>query len=115
VVIHQLNRESERRNDNHPVLADLRDSGNVEQDADTVCFVHREAYAAERAKFSEHEDELKRLAIIDATKNDMDLIIAKNRNGPCGVVELHVDMSCNAVRDRINMAKYSEENIRRAS
>ncbi len=113
IVIHQLNRESERRNDSHPILADLRDSGNVEQDADTVCFVHREAYAMERTKISEHEEEMKRLKIIEELKNEMDLIIAKNRNGPCGAVPLFVDMSSNAVRNHLNKRYYDESNMRK--
>lgn len=115
VVIHQLNRESERRADNHPMLSDLRDSGNVEQDADTVCFVHREAYASERSKFSDPESETRRMEIAETLKHDMDLIIAKNRNGPCGVVELFVDMSSNAVRDRVRKDYSKVWTLREAS
>ncbi len=43
-VLHQLNREYANRQDKTPRLSDLRDSGKIEQDADTVCFVHRPAY-----------------------------------------------------------------------
>ena len=111
VVIHQLNRESEYRRENTPVLSDLRDSGNVEQDADVVCFVYRESYTAERTKFNDDEDETKRLEIIEATRNDMDIIVAKNRNGPCGTVELFVDMPSNAVRDRIKERYYQKDNL----
>lgn len=43
-VLHQLNRSYADRQDKTPRLSDLRDSGKIEQDADTVCFVHRPAY-----------------------------------------------------------------------
>lgn len=70
VVLHQLNRENERREDKEPKLSDLRDSGNVEQDADAVLFPHRPGYYEKKADAEE-----KRKAVI---------IVAKQRNGPTG-------------------------------
>ena len=49
VLLAQLNRASEARDDKRPTLADLRDSGELEQDADVVVFVYREAYYLERS------------------------------------------------------------------
>ena len=68
-VLAQLNRQSESRSDHRPQLADLRDSGSLEQDADMVILLHREdAYDK------------------DNRAGEADLIIAKHRNGPTGLV-----------------------------
>jgi replicative DNA helicase len=68
ILLAQLGRESEGKN---PTLADLRESGGFEQDADTVMLMHRERKLPEGARFIE-----------------TDIDIAKNRNGACGVVKL---------------------------
>ena len=74
----QLSRAPEQRQDHRPVLADLRESGAIEQDADLVMFVYRpEQYAdPERDDIAEIE-------------GDTELIIGKQRNGPTGTVDLH--------------------------
>lgn len=70
VALSQLNRGPEQRQDKKPVLADLRDSGAVEQDADVVVLIHREdLYDRESARAGE-----------------ADLLVAKHRNGPTGTV-----------------------------
>ena len=73
VALSQLNRAPETRTGKRPVLADLKDSGAIEQDADIVSFVFR-------AEQYEQDLENKGLAIID---------VAKHRNGPTGSVKLH--------------------------
>lgn len=73
IALSQLSRSVESRNPQVPQLADLRESGSIEQDADLVAFIYREAY------YNPDTDR----------QNITDLIIAKHRNGPTGVVELY--------------------------
>lgn len=91
LVLSQLNRAPEGREDHRPRMSDLRESGSIEQDADVVMLLHREDYyrSGERLELSDRqdstvyssEDSLKE-------KNTAKLIIAKQRNGPTGDVEL---------------------------
>ena len=69
VVLSQLSRESERRMDKRPTLADLRDSGAIEQDADAVVLIY-------------HPED---------TPDTVQLLVAKNRNGPTGMVACRWD------------------------
>ncbi len=73
VALSQLSRSVESRNPPIPQLSDLRESGSIEQDADIVAFIYREAY---------YNPETER-------QNITDLIISKHRNGPTGKVELY--------------------------
>ncbi len=74
IALSQLSRKPEERKNHRPILSDLRDSGSIEQDADIVMFLFREEY------YEKDRDDLKNLA---------ELIIAKNRNGEIGTVNLN--------------------------
>jgi len=100
LAVHQLNRNPEGRDNKRPELSDLRDSGRLEQDADLVLFAYRSAYYLERMKFDTQEDETERIEKLDAKRNELELIVAKQRNGPNGTIELFCDMAANAVRDK---------------
>lgn len=76
VAIAQLNREVEHRTNKRPNLADLRDSGEIEQNADNVWFLYREGYYLEQKGEEDKND------------SKTELSIAKHRNGPTGVVNL---------------------------
>jgi replicative DNA helicase len=101
LALHQLNRAVEGRDNKRPTLADLRDSGSVEQDADLVMFCYRAAYYLERMKFDDRQDEADRLRKLGETRNDLEIIIAKQRHGPTGTVDLFCDMAANAIRDKV--------------
>ena len=72
IALAQLSRNVEGRKDQRPILSDLRESGAIEQDADIVSFLYREDYG----KYEETPD------------SDVELIIAKHRNGPTGTIDL---------------------------
>ncbi len=85
VCLAQLNRGTEQREGNRPRMADLRESGSIEQDADVVMLLHREAYyhRGDPEWLADPENEGK--------ENLAELIIAKQRNGPTGIVNLTWD------------------------
>ena len=100
LALHQLNRGTEGRENKRPTLADLRNSGDLEQDADVVCFAYRESYYLERMKHDPgSQNEVQREASLEACRNTLELLIAKNRNGPTTTVTLFCDMACNVVRN----------------
>jgi len=100
LALHQLNRGVEARDNKRPTIADLRDTGNLEQDADSVMLVYRPAYYLERAREDNPELESLRLKELEAKRNILELNIAKQRNGPTATIELYVDMASNAIRDK---------------
>ena len=90
IALSQLSRQVENRDDKRPQLADLRESGSIEQDADVVMFVYREEYYREREKPGDHDLEgmLKWQQVMEAVHGKAEIIIGKQRHGPIGSVEL---------------------------
>lgn len=90
VVLSQLNRRVESRDSRRPQMADLRDSGAIEQDADAILLLHRPGYYTS-------------VNSVNATDNgDTEIILAKQRNGPTGIV--------NCIWDATSMSFCSENN-----
>lgn len=89
MVLSQLSRQVEQRPDKRPMLSDLRDSGSVEQDADVVMFVYREAYYKEREQPAKNSPEYDAWnAEFQAIRDVMEVIIAKQRQGSIGTARV---------------------------
>lgn len=86
IILSQLNRGVEMRQDKRPVLSDLRESGSVEQDADVVMFVYRDEYYN-----PETQD-----------KNIMEILIPKQRNGKVGAIKVYCNLQSQLIGDLMN-------------
>ncbi|MCE9521447.1 MAG: AAA family ATPase [Alphaproteobacteria bacterium] len=89
IALSQLSRGVDNREDKRPVLADLRESGSIEQDADQVMFVYREAYYLETKapsdtspEYAEHKVKMDRISHL------ADVLVEKNRHGPTAKIEV---------------------------
>ncbi len=92
IALSQLSRKVEDREDKRPQLADLRESGSIEQDADVVMFVFREEYYHERSKPSEDSDKFPEWQQkAERLHGRAEVIIGKQRHGPIGTVDLHFE------------------------
>ena len=100
LVLSQLSRLVEQRDNKRPQLSDLRESGSIEQDADIVMFVYRESYYLENDQPQQREKESKeafqnRIKEWEQKKLDLakrgEAIISKQRHGPTGTVDLYYD------------------------
>lgn len=92
IAMSQLSRAVEQREDKRPQLADLRESGSIEQDADVVMFIYRDEYYEARKEppvgTDKHLEWQQRMSKV---QNQAEIIIAKQRHGPVGTVKLFFD------------------------
>ena len=91
LLLSQLSREIEKRQDKKPILSDLRESGSIEQDADVVMFLHRENKEG-------------------GNENDTELMIAKQRNGPTGSISLYFEKQFTKFRSVLQGKEYQVDN-----
>ena len=100
LALSQLSRAVEQREDKRPQLSDLRESGTIEQDADVVAFIYRESYYLSRAEPSQRQDEdaskfaerhIRWEERLKRTEHLADVVVAKQRHGPTGTVQMYFD------------------------
>lgn len=100
LALSQLNRDNERTASRRPELQNLRNSGDLEQDADVVMLLHRDAYYLEKAKGQTDEEEIQRLSMLEAKRDELEIIVAKNRSGGrTGTAYLECDLAYNHLQD----------------
>ena len=100
LALSQLSRAVEQREDKRPILADLRESGSIEQDADVVMFVYREEYYLDKSEPSQRENEnqesfnerfTKWQDRRNAAEGKAEIIISKQRHGPTGIIQVQFE------------------------
>ena len=103
LALSQLSRQVEQRDDKKPQLSDLRESGSIEQDADVVMFVYREAYYLERKEPSmgsiEHSEWQQKM---DEVSQLAEIMIGKQRHGPTGNVKVQFEAIYTKFKDLEN-------------
>jgi replicative DNA helicase len=101
IALSQLSRQVEQRDNHKPQLSDLRESGSIEQDADVVMFVYREAYYLERMEprvaTVEHAEWQAKMNEISTLAQ---IIIAKQRHGPTGNIDLEFEAMFTKFKDK---------------
>ena len=108
MALSQLSRSVESREDKRPLLSDLRESGSIEQDADVVMFIYREAYYLGRTPPPEgdHQKHLDWQLKLDEVNHVAELIIGKQRHGPIGTVKLHFEGKITKFSDLAQDARF---------
>ncbi len=105
IALSQLNRSLESRSNKRPMLSDLRESGAIEQDADSILFVYRdEEYKEQEEKEKMQKAKLEGKEFIQSfreakLKEEAELIVGKNRNGPTGTVKLIFNKECSSFHE----------------
>lgn len=94
ILLCQLSRENEKRQNKRPLLSDLRESGTIEQESDVVLFVHRDDYYLEKEAEPSHSPNYDRwLNAYNNSKGKAYILVSKNRNGETGESEMFFDKS----------------------
>lgn len=96
----QLNRAVESRDGNRPQLSDLRQAGELEEDARQVMFLYRpEYYVKEPVNSETFEERTARIDKLQACKNQLFWLVEKNSHGPLGQVQSFCEIACSAIRE----------------
>lgn len=100
LLLAQLSRDVEKRDDKRPNLSDLRDSGSIEQDADVVMFVYRPEYYAKKAYAAAKTDEqrIKAQSEEERAKNVLEIAVEKQRSGATRTAECWCDIASSVIR-----------------
>ena len=118
LALSQLSRAVEQREDKRPILADLRESGSIEQDADVVMFVYREEYYLDKSEPSQRENEnqesfnerfTKWQDRRNAAEGKAEIIISKQRHGPTGIVQVQFEAKFTRFMDLIQSDRLPEQ------
>jgi len=110
LALSQLSRQVEQREDKKPQLADLRESGSIEQDADVVMFVFRESYYKARQEPREGTPEhLEWQEQMSQIGNIAEVIIGKQRHGPIGIVKLSFQEALTKFGNLDTTGRYEDE------
>ncbi|NNG02700.1 MAG: replicative DNA helicase [Inquilinus sp.] len=92
LALSQLSRQVEQREDKRPQLSDLRESGSIEQDADVVMFIYREAYYKSKQEPTlDTPEHAEWQAEMERVNNLAEVLIGKQRHGPTGTLRLHFE------------------------
>ena len=111
IALSQLSRQVEQREDKRPQLADLRESGTIEQDSDVVMFIFRESYYLERMEPIKKPEEIEEkyqertsrwIELCEKAHNTAEIIIAKQRHGPIGTIKTHFESNYTRFSDLNN-------------
>lgn len=100
LALSQLSRQVESREDKRPMLSDLRESGQIEQDADAVLFCYRDAYYIERMRPADGSDveKIQRWEeLMERARNRLEIIVAKHRQGEIGTAHVRCNVALNLV------------------
>lgn len=100
IALSQLNRSKDKEPNRKPRLSDLRESGNIEQDADVVMFLHRDPDDTGQIRYTDNID-----------NNRVELMVSKNRNGRNGRVDLFYDAPCFLFKDQVNAWKSHTDDL----
>lgn len=100
LALSQLSRAVEQRDDKRPIMADLRESGQLEQDADTILFCYRDEYYVERMRPTEDDDaddHIQWQEAMERAKNRLEVIVAKQRQGEIGTAHMMFSAAHNTI------------------
>jgi len=118
LALSQLSRAVEQREDKRPILADLRESGSIEQDADVVMFVYREEYYLDKSEPSQRDNEnqenfnerfIKWQDRRSAAEGKAEIIISKQRHGPTGIIQVQFEAKLTRFMDLVQNERLPDQ------